>query len=84
MTRAEVEERASKAITGFDRFPQNQELTLDTHLINDLGLDSLDHVEVIMAIEDEFSFEIPDGDAENLMTPRQIYQYICDKMDVFE
>ena len=33
-------------------------MTLAAHFINDLGLDSLDHVEVIMAIEDEFGFEV--------------------------
>ena len=33
-------------------------MTLDSHFINDLGLDSLDHVEVIMAVEDEFGFEV--------------------------
>ncbi|RZC42892.1 mitochondrial acyl carrier protein 1, partial [Asbolus verrucosus] len=47
-------------------------LTLDSHFINDLGLDSLDHVEVIMAMEDEFGFEIPDGDAEKLLKPADI------------
>ena len=35
-------------------------MTLDSHFINDLGLDSLDHVEVIMAVEDEFGFEVID------------------------
>ena len=30
------------------------------------------------------AFEIPDADAEQLMTPRQIYQYICDKEDIYE
>lgn len=59
-------------------------LTLDSHFMNDLGLDSLDHVEIIMAMEDEFMFEIPDGDAEELMTPRQLIQYICDKEDAYE
>ncbi|XP_011560219.3 acyl carrier protein, mitochondrial isoform X1 [Plutella xylostella] len=61
-----------------------EKLTLDSHFMNDLGLDSLDHVEVIMAMEDEFGFEIPDGDAERLVRPRDIVQYIADKEDVFE
>ncbi|XP_072949609.1 uncharacterized protein ND-ACP isoform X3 [Epargyreus clarus] len=59
-------------------------LTLESHFINDLGLDSLDHVEVIMAMEDEFGFEIPDGDAERLVRPKDIVQYIADKEDVYE
>lgn len=52
--------------------------------MNDLGLDSLDHVEVIMAMEDEFGFEIPDGDAERLVRPKDIVQYIADKEDIYE
>ncbi|XP_043487699.1 acyl carrier protein, mitochondrial isoform X3 [Polistes fuscatus] len=61
-----------------------QRLTLDSHFINDLGLDSLDHVEVIMAIEDEFGFEIPDMDAEKLLTPGLIVRYVADREDVYE
>lgn len=60
------------------------QLTLDSHFIKDLGLDSLDHVEVIMAMEDEFGFEIPDMDAERLQRPADIIQYIADKEDVLE
>jgi NADH dehydrogenase (ubiquinone) 1 alpha/beta subcomplex 1 len=52
--------------------------------MKDLGLDSLDHVEVIMAIEDEFGFEISDSDAERLMRPKDILQYVADKNDIFE
>lgn len=37
-----------------------------------------------MAMEEEFGFEIPDGDADQFKTPRHIWQYICDKEDVFE
>ena len=48
------------------------QLSLDSHFMKDLGLDSLDHVEVIMAMEDEFGFEIPDDNAEKLLTPKQI------------
>nr|CAD7589502.1 unnamed protein product [Timema genevievae] len=59
-------------------------LTVDSHFINDLGLDSLDHVEVIMAMEDEFGFEIPDGDAEKLLRPADIVQYVADKEDIYE
>ena len=61
-----------------------EKLTLESHFINDLGLDSLDHVEVIMAMEDEFGFEIPDVDAERLLRPADIVQYICDKEDLYE
>lgn len=56
-----------------------QQLKPNSHFQKDLGLDSLDHVEVIMAIEDEFGFEIPDVDAEKLWTPADIIKYVCDK-----
>merc|ERR1712226_1516766 len=59
-------------------------LTMDSHFIKDLGLDSLDHVEVIMAMEDEFGFEIPDDHAEKLMTPGKIVQYVADHEDIYE
>ncbi|CAG4959281.1 unnamed protein product [Parnassius apollo] len=59
-------------------------LSVDSHFMNDLGLDSLDHVEVIMAMEDEFGFEIPDSDAERLVRPKDIIQYVADKEDIYE
>ena len=60
------------------------QLTVDSHFMKDLGLDSLDHVEVIMAMEDEFGFEIPDDHAEKLLTPAKIVQYVADHEDVYE
>lgn len=61
-----------------------QQLNLNAHFINDLGLDSLDHVEVIMAMEDEFGFEIPDMDADKLLRPADIVRYVADKEDIYE
>ncbi|XP_062865854.1 NADH:ubiquinone oxidoreductase subunit AB1a [Trichomycterus rosablanca] len=61
-----------------------EKLQATSHFMKDLGLDSLDQVEIIMAMEDEFGFEIPDTDAEKLMTPDEIVQYIADKKDVYE
>lgn len=42
-------------------------MTPDAHFKNDLGLDSLDAVEVVMALEEEFRFEIPDNEADDKM-----------------
>lgn len=81
-TKQEVDDRVIKAVKTFDRLPQDKELKFESHFMNDLGLDSLDHVEIIMAIEEEFDIEVPDADAENLLTPRQIADYICVKQDV--
>lgn len=55
------------------------QLKIDSHFIQDLGLDSLDHVEVIMAMEDEFGFEIPDNEAEKLSRPADIIKYITER-----
>ncbi|XP_049992388.1 acyl carrier protein, mitochondrial-like [Alexandromys fortis] len=61
-----------------------EKLSVNSHFMKDLGLDSLDQVEIIMAMEDEFGFEIPDIDAEKLMCPQEIVDYIADKNDVYE
>ncbi|XP_062698577.1 acyl carrier protein, mitochondrial isoform X3 [Aedes albopictus] len=79
----EIRERVLKVVAAYDKVTADK-LTLESHFINDLGLDSLDHVEVIMAMEDEFGFEIPDGDAEKLFRPADIVQYIADKEDIYE
>ncbi len=51
-------------------------ITMNTSLIDDLEADSLDAVEVIMALEDEFGIEIPDEEAENFKTIGDIFKYI--------
>nr|ACO11609.1 Acyl carrier protein, mitochondrial precursor [Caligus rogercresseyi] len=83
LTLQKIEERVLLVLNLFDKV-DNSKLNLDSHFINDLGLDSLDHVEVIMAMEDEFGFEIPDDHADKLLTPRKLVQYIGDHEDVYE
>ncbi|XP_070167692.1 acyl carrier protein, mitochondrial [Polyergus mexicanus] len=63
---------------------ETAKLSLESHFMDDLGLDSLDHVEIIMAMEDEFGFEIPDMDAQRLLKPKDIVRYVADKEDVYE
>ena len=60
------------------------QITLDSNFYNDCGLDSLDFVEITMALETEFGFEIPDYHAEYLDTPRKFIQYVCDHEDIYE
>ncbi|XP_011329899.1 acyl carrier protein, mitochondrial isoform X2 [Ooceraea biroi] len=79
----DIERRVLKAVTAYNETTA-EKLTLESHFMEDLGLDSLDHVEIIMAIEDEFGFEIPDMDAERLLRPRDIVRYVADKEDVYE
>ncbi|XP_014280213.1 acyl carrier protein, mitochondrial isoform X1 [Halyomorpha halys] len=79
----EIEARVLNVIKAYDKVTA-EKLTLESHFINDLGLDSLDHVEVIMAMEDEFGFEIPDVDAEKLLRPADIVRYVGDRNDIYE
>lgn len=51
-------------------------ISLDSNLTTDLDADSLDAVEIIMAIEDEFSIEIPDDRIEDLVTIHDLVEYI--------
>ncbi len=51
-------------------------VTLEASFIDDLGADSLDIVELIMALEEEFDMEIPDGDAEKIVTVNDVVEYI--------
>jgi len=80
VSQEQVESRVLAVCKAFDKITADK-LTLDSHFINDLGLDSLDHVEVIMAVEDEFGFEIPDEHAEKLVTPGHIVKYVADHGD---
>lgn len=52
------------------------DVTMETHLMKDLEADSLDAVEIIMAIEDEFEIEIPDEDAEKFQIVSDIVKYV--------
>ncbi len=56
------------------------EVVPDASFIDDLGADSLDIVELVMAIEKEFAIEIPDEDAEKISTVRDAIDYINNKV----
>ena len=51
-------------------------VTTEASFIDDLGADSLDIVELIMALEEEFDMEIPDADAEKIVTVGDVVEYI--------
>ncbi len=55
-------------------------ITLEASFIDDLGADSLDIVELIMALEEEFDLEIPDADAEKVVTVNDVVEYIKDNV----
>ncbi|MCF2612079.1 MULTISPECIES: acyl carrier protein [Fusobacterium] len=52
------------------------QVTPEANFVEDLGADSLDTVELIMAFEEEFDVEIPDTDAENIKTVQDVIDYI--------
>lgn len=51
-------------------------VTMEASFIDDLGADSLDIVELVMALEEEFDIEIPDADAEKVVTVNDVVEYI--------
>ena len=68
-------EKVQKALAEqFEDSPDT--ITLDTNLVDDLGADSLDVVELIMSIEDEFGVSISDEEAANLVTVQRIVDYV--------
>ena len=57
---------------------EESEITMDTNLMKDLSADSLAAVEIIMAIEDEYGFEIPDEEAEKMQTVQDLVNFVED------
>ena len=70
-----VEERVKKIVV--EQLGVNDtEVTPDASFVDDLGADSLDTVELVMALEEEFDCEIPDEEAEKITTVQQAIDYI--------
>lgn len=55
---------------------EEEAVTMETHLMKDLEADSLDAVEIIMAIEEEFDIEVPDEEAEKFQVVGDIVKYV--------
>lgn len=55
---------------------EESQVTLDASFTDDLGADSLDTVELVMAFEEEFDIEIPDNDAEKIKTVKDAVEYL--------
>ena len=58
---------------------KEEEVTNDASFVEDLGADSLDTVELVMALEEEFGLEIPDEEAEKLQTVGDVIKYVEDQ-----
>jgi len=70
-----VEERVRKIVVE-QLGVKEEEVTLEAAFVDDLGADSLDTVELVMALEEEFECEIPDEEAEKITTVRQAIDYV--------
>ena len=70
-----IEERVKKIVCE-QLGVKEEEVTIESSFVNDLGADSLDTVELVMALEEEFETEIPDEEAEKITTVQQAIAYI--------
>ena len=72
-----IQERVKKIIIEQLGVSEDEVLE-DASFVDDLGADSLDTVELVMALEEEFECEIPDEEAENITTVKQAVDYVND------
>ncbi|WP_286261392.1 acyl carrier protein [Thalassotalea atypica] len=70
-----IEERVKK-ITVEQLGVSEEEVTIEASFVDDLGADSLDTVELVMALEEEFDTEIPDEEAEKITTVQAAVDYV--------
>ena len=75
MTEAEIEAKVVDIVSE-QMSVEKAEISRDTSFVNDLNADSLDTVELVMELEDEFETSIPDEDAERIQTVGQAIEFI--------
>jgi acyl carrier protein len=75
-----VEERVKKIVVE-QLGVKEEEVSIESSFVDDLGADSLDTVELVMALEEEFKTEIPDEEAEKITTVQQAVDYINSHLD---
>ena len=80
MSSEEIFEKVKNIIVDLLQVSEDN-VTLESHFIDDLGADSLDLVELIMGIEEEFNIEIPDGEAEKVVTVGDVVEYIKENVE---
>jgi len=69
-----IEERVKKIVA--EQLGVKEEIANDASFVDDLGADSLDTVELVMALEEEFECEIPDDEAEKITTVQEAINYV--------
>lgn len=75
LNKEDVLTRVLEVVKNFEKVDASK-VTAQSHFVNDLGLDSLDVVEVVMALEQEFILDIPDHDAEKIQSIPDAVEYI--------
>lgn len=81
LSRDLAKERIVELLEGYDKVDSAKEITEESAFVQDLGLDSLDVVEVVMEVEHEFNIQIPDHEADTLKTVGQTVDYILAQPD---
>ncbi|KAJ3895022.1 acyl carrier protein-like protein [Lentinula edodes] len=76
LSKSDIELRVLDVLKGFEKVDPSK-LTSTASFEKDLGLDSLDAVEVVMAVEEEFAIEIPDAEADEIQTVQQAIDYVA-------
>lgn len=71
---SDIADRVKKIVT--EQLGVNDEVSNEASFVDDLGADSLDTVELVMALEEEFDCEIPDEEAEKITTVQQAIDYV--------
>ncbi|AFY56073.1 acyl carrier protein [Rivularia sp. PCC 7116] len=79
MSQAEIFDKVKK-IVAEQLGVEDEKITPNANFANDLGADSLDTVELVMALEEEFDIEIPDEAAEKITTVQEAVDYINEKV----
>ena len=77
---SEIESRVKKIVVE-QLGVKEDEVRIDASFVDDLGADSLDTVELVMALEEEFETEIPDEEAEKIVTIKDAVSYIVSHME---
>ncbi|KAI9293209.1 acyl carrier protein [Neoconidiobolus thromboides FSU 785] len=76
----DIQSRIFKVLESYEKIDAKS-ITPEAHFTKDLKLDSLDNVEVVMAIEEEFSIEIPDHDADEIRSVQDAIKYVSSRKD---
>lgn len=81
LNKEQVQERVFNVLKAFDKVATSvPSFQSSASFTSDLGLDSLDVVEVVMAVEEEFGIEIPDDAADEFKTPQEVIDYVHSKL----